>query len=310
MKAINLPFFKNELKTLSKDLYLEHGWDLPDGHKENGWKNPLNFTLAEWQQARRLGLDPREIKQLFREAWQRSDNAASFASALEQSGYFLAQGERRGFVALDVKGEVFSVSRMTGAKTRDLEARLGSPEKLPTVEQRKASIDVRMAEGLRDRLGELREGHREQLRPLDQERRRMVEAQREERARLRAAQEQRWRRENRERQARVRKGIRGVFDILVGRAAIIRWDNDREAFAGHLRDTAQRERLFFEQMREREALQKRIAALRRQQREEVMTAARHVQGLVRPAPRTPPEPVPAQARARPRRRGKDFDFEL
>ena len=43
--------FKNRLKSLSKDLFLEHGWQLPDGYKENGWKNPLNFTLAEWQQA-------------------------------------------------------------------------------------------------------------------------------------------------------------------------------------------------------------------------------------------------------------------
>lgn len=58
MKAINLPHFKNKLKSLSKEIYLEHGWSLPDGHKENGWKNPLNFTLAEWQQANRLGLDP------------------------------------------------------------------------------------------------------------------------------------------------------------------------------------------------------------------------------------------------------------
>jgi hypothetical protein len=74
MKAINLPHFKNRLKDLSKELYLEHEWTLPDGHKENGWKNPLNFTLAEWQQANRLGLDPREIKQVFREAWDRSDN--------------------------------------------------------------------------------------------------------------------------------------------------------------------------------------------------------------------------------------------
>jgi hypothetical protein len=51
MKAINLPHFKNRLCALSKELYLEHGWILPEGHRENGWKNPLNFTLAEWQQA-------------------------------------------------------------------------------------------------------------------------------------------------------------------------------------------------------------------------------------------------------------------
>jgi hypothetical protein len=74
MKAVNLPHFKNRLTALSKELYLDHGWVLPDGHRENGWRNPLNFTLAEWQQAKRHNLDPREIKQQFRDAWERSDS--------------------------------------------------------------------------------------------------------------------------------------------------------------------------------------------------------------------------------------------
>jgi hypothetical protein len=68
MTAINLPFFKDRLKALSKELFLENGWELPSGHRENGWANPLNFSLAEWQQAKRLDLDPREVKQLFGEA--------------------------------------------------------------------------------------------------------------------------------------------------------------------------------------------------------------------------------------------------
>ena len=31
MKAINLPFFKNRLMEISRELYLEHGWDMPHG---------------------------------------------------------------------------------------------------------------------------------------------------------------------------------------------------------------------------------------------------------------------------------------
>jgi len=30
MKAVNLPFFKQRLAALSKELYLEHGWELPE----------------------------------------------------------------------------------------------------------------------------------------------------------------------------------------------------------------------------------------------------------------------------------------
>lgn len=52
LTAINLPHFKNRLTALSKELYLDHGWRLPDGLKTLGGKNPLNFTLEEWQQAR------------------------------------------------------------------------------------------------------------------------------------------------------------------------------------------------------------------------------------------------------------------
>lgn len=47
MRAVNLPHFKNKLTALSRELYLENGWSLPDGLREHGGKSPLNFTLAE-----------------------------------------------------------------------------------------------------------------------------------------------------------------------------------------------------------------------------------------------------------------------
>lgn len=97
MKAINLPFFKERLAGLSKQLFLEHGWELPEGHRQNGWRNPLNFSLEEWQQAKRLDLEPREVKQVFQDAWKQSDNAATFrvhaASCRHET---LPRGEQRG----------------------------------------------------------------------------------------------------------------------------------------------------------------------------------------------------------------------
>ena len=65
MRAINMAHFKNKLTALSRELYLEHGWSLPEGLRQHGGKSPLNFDLAQWQQAKRLGLDPREVKQVF-----------------------------------------------------------------------------------------------------------------------------------------------------------------------------------------------------------------------------------------------------
>ncbi|QLF71765.1 relaxase/mobilization nuclease domain-containing protein (plasmid) [Peteryoungia desertarenae] len=113
MKAINLPFFKQRLAALSKELYLEHGWELLDGHKENGWKNPLNFTMAEWQQAGRIGLDPREVKQIFRTEWKQSDSMPAFRAALEERGYvpkgqhtMVAAAIRQAFIQPDHDGAV------------------------------------------------------------------------------------------------------------------------------------------------------------------------------------------------------------
>jgi hypothetical protein len=150
MKAINLPHFKNRLKELSKELYLEHEWTLPEGHRENGWKNPLNFSLAEWQQAKRLGLDPREIKQVFRDAWDHSDNLASFKNALEERGYHLAKGDRRGIVATDLSGQVYAVARWAGVKTKELRERLGDGEKLPSVGDVQADLRKRVSLRLAD----------------------------------------------------------------------------------------------------------------------------------------------------------------
>jgi Relaxase/Mobilisation nuclease domain len=118
MRAVNLPHFKRKLTALSKELFLEHGWTLPEGLRRDGGKSPLNFTLAEWQQAKRIGRDPREIKDVFRDAWARSDSLKALQSALAERGYFLARGERRGLVALDVSGEVYALGSVLNKLAR------------------------------------------------------------------------------------------------------------------------------------------------------------------------------------------------
>lgn len=183
LTAVPMSFFKTRLAAISKDLFLEHGWELPKGHRENGWKSPDSFSLGEWQQAKRLDLDPRELKQLFRDAWARSDDLGSFRQALSAKGYFLARGDRRGFVAVDVQGEVFSVARMVGIKTRELEARLGSPDGLPSVAAMKAELEARVGNNVRAVMQEARRADSLELAPLRTDRRVRVAHQRRERAR-------------------------------------------------------------------------------------------------------------------------------
>lgn len=102
MKAIDQPFFKNKLKDISKQLYLDHGWQLPKGFIDKSQKNPLNFTRAEWQQAARTNQNPKTIKANLQQCWARSDDKKSFEQALLESGYWLAKGDKRGFVAIDI----------------------------------------------------------------------------------------------------------------------------------------------------------------------------------------------------------------
>ncbi|WIY52055.1 relaxase [Devosia sp. YIM 151766] len=308
MKAINMAFFKTRLNDLSKSLFLEHGWNLPDGHRENGWKNPLNFTLAEWQQAKRLDLDPRETKLVFRDAWERSDNLPSFKAALEDRGYFLARGDQRGFVATDIHGEVYSVSRMAGVKTKELQARLGSPNTLPSVNEAKADTHKRISARLRDHLKTVRTEQQAALQPIRQKRQQLVIRHRMERDMLLRGQERRWDTETKERSARLRTGIKGLLDIIIGRASAIKKRNEQEAYQGFLRDRAQREALFKSQSADTATLHKLYAALTARQRQERQTLAGKVGEMLRLTRKPEHTPEPHPSRSRQPSRGADFSL--
>lgn len=58
MRAINLPHYKVKLSDVSRQLFLDQGWDMPRGLQDRRLRDPLNFTREEWQQAKRVGLEP------------------------------------------------------------------------------------------------------------------------------------------------------------------------------------------------------------------------------------------------------------
>jgi hypothetical protein len=281
MKAINLPHFKNRLTTLSRELYLEHGWELPQGLRRDGGRSPLNFTLAEWQQAKRLKLHPSEIKQSFQEAWKVSDSPAAFAHALEDRGYFLAHGDRRGFVALNIDGEVFSVPRMLGAKTKEVKARLGDPQELRSVEETLDHINERVSDKLRDFVDDVDRKHGADMQPLAEQRSKMVSHHREERAKLAQAQNQRWAQETKDRAAKLNTGLRGLWDKLRGQSSKIQNQNEREAWQGMKRDQEQRDYLVRAQMKDRQALQSEIEKIRRKHAQDRKLLARELAQTMR-----------------------------
>lgn len=290
MRAINLPHYKNKLKALARELFLENGWTLPDGLRQGGGKSPLNFTLAEWQQAKRLGVDPREIKQVFQEAWERSDSLKALGAALAEKGYFLAAGDRRGLVAVDAEGQVYAVAKWAGVKVREARAKLGEAP-LPSIDAVKAEIAGLVTDRLKGFIAEVKQKHMRESALLRENVETLRVRHAGERALLANKQAERWQRETQERADRFRAGLRGLLDNFTGRARAIRALNEAEAIQAITRDRTQKDALTWAQLKERAPLQAQVEKQRARHREErrllAQEVVRHLRSRLRTAEQAP-----------------------
>ena len=273
MTAKTLPFFKNRLMEVSRDLYLEHGWDMPRGMLDSALRDPTNFTLAEWQKAKRQGTDPRLLKQVVQDCWKRSDNRKAFERSLEERGLFLARGDRRGFVVLDHDGEVRALSRLLDVKTKEIRQRLGEGDDLSGVEATQKKIGERMTPALRRHVETSRAKFREEAEALERRRAEMVKVQREARIELALRQKTEWQAETRDRAARLPKGVRGLWHRITGQYQQVRSQNEAEAKNTTERHDRQRQALVDTHLTERTDLQSQVKELRGKQAEE-LTALR------------------------------------
>jgi hypothetical protein len=266
MKAVHMSNSARKLRDLARELWIEHGWEkMPRGLMDSRLSDPRNFTLAEWQQAKRAGADPREIKTAIQDCWAVSDSRASFEAALRERGLKLARGDRRGFVALDHQGEAYAVSRWAGVKTKDVRARLGDPAALPSLEEAKRQIAQEMTPAI-DRLRRENIAERERAR-AEFERRRAELAQRHSADRAAAFEtiEKRQLQESLARQQRFRSGVGGLWDRLRGEHARIQRQNEIDALAAMQRDRAEKDALILHQLEERQRLNAERSQMREQQ---------------------------------------------
>lgn len=262
MKAINLPHFKFKLRDMSRELFLEHGWHMPRGLLNTAERNPLNFSIAEWQQAKRIKQDPRVIKQIFQECWNRSDSQGAFANALKERGYWLAQGDRRGHVAVDWRGEVFAISKWVGVKAKDVRSRLAGPASLPSVEKARAEIADQYSDKLQGFISDEESGHSGVTAILGHKRTEMTVAHRQARRALAERQRARSIAENQKRAARLPTGLKALWFRVTGKYRTIREENERQLEACLARDRRERERLTEIQLSERCTLQDEIRLAR------------------------------------------------
>lgn len=134
MTARQMSHDHKKLTALSRELFLHHGWDMPNGLKNSKDRDPTNYTHAEHQQAKRVGKHAALIKRELQDAWAISDTKEAFEHALAEYGYFLARGTKGRFVAVDMEGEVYPIPKQLGIKTKEVRARLGDGDDLPSVE--------------------------------------------------------------------------------------------------------------------------------------------------------------------------------
>ena len=269
MTARPLSFFKAKLMRVSRDLYIEHGWTMPDGIARAGSRNPTNFSLAEWQQAKRQGTDPRWQKEAVQACWAQSDNRASFERCLHEHGFALARGDRRGIVILDHSGTVQALPRVLDLKTKEVRARLGDADDLPSVADVMRLIAARMTPAIRRHIEDSRDRFRARSAKLDRQKARLTLAHREARARLDQQQAEEWRAETTQRAARLPRGLRGLWQRVTGQYRAVKAQHETEAKATQLRHAAERQGLIDRQRDARAALQAGIMALRHQQAQQL-----------------------------------------
>jgi len=133
MKAIQLSDDRLKLRTVARDFARDHGLELPDGLKKDRKKDRFDDrlkqeNLAERQQKERNGIPKAQRMADIATCWRETGNGAAFVQALESKGYFIARGDQRAFVVIDLHGEVHSLSRQLAgvAKSKELSGRLAS----------------------------------------------------------------------------------------------------------------------------------------------------------------------------------------
>ena len=253
LRAINIPHYKRKLMAISRELYIEHGWDMPAGFEDWQRRDPLNFSRQEAGQAKRVKHDAQNLKAMFQKCWQVSDSRSGFAAALWTEGYVLARGDRRGFVAVDAQGEIYSLSRWCGVRTKDLCARLGDPLDLPDIDIAVALFEARAPQNTRKTAAT--DAHRQK----DLEA--LVARQRQERDDLLNKHGRRRARETRARNARLPKGIRKTWARISGSYDRIITELKQDASTCAARDRDERQVLIDQHLSERRALERNVTSV-------------------------------------------------
>jgi hypothetical protein len=146
-KAIPIAHDHLKLRSVAKEFARDNGLELPDGMKKDGKRDRFDDrakqeNLGEKQQQERTGITKAARMAEIAACWTTTKTGPEFVRAMEDKGYYLARGDKRTYVVIDLYGEIHSLSRQLGgvAKRKELMERLSAypPDKQPDVESAQA----------------------------------------------------------------------------------------------------------------------------------------------------------------------------
>jgi len=120
------------------------------------------------------------------------------------------------------------------------------------------------------------------MQPLLEQKIRMKTRHRTERQNLETTQKQGWQQESEDRQARLNKGIRGLWDRLTGQCSQVTDQNEREAWQALVRDRQQQDNLIQRQLEERRVLQRDIRNIQQARNTEIEHLKRMMFSILSP----------------------------
>ena len=267
MTAKQMSFFKSKLTDLTREIFIEQNWKMPRGLANPAERDPRNFTLEEWQKAKRAGKDPRAMKEAVQNAWAISDTKEGFKHALQEYGYHLAKGDRRGHVILDSDGEIYALARTLGKKTRDIRARLGEADTLPSVNKTKSIIAETMLPVMKRHIEHAKDMYERKQVTLDEKRLAIRDSHRKKRKELSNKLSERRIKEAKARQKKLPKGLRGLWARVTGKYQKLKKENEADAQKCAKRDRAEQNKMVAAQLGERRRLQVTIQDQRNMQAE-------------------------------------------
>ena len=277
MRAVQMSFDRQKLRTLTQEFALEHGLRLPPGLRKDRGIDRFNdrargTSLAEKQQEERSGITKEQRRADVTAAWKLSDTGNTFLRALEERGYYLAQGDRRAYVIVDRFGEIHSLTRqIEGAKAKDVAARLADLplDKLPHASRAQEFIRTRLEkQAVRafqmeasQRWLTLRQSQQQRRAALDRKRKAMEERHRKQQQALLTRQVRMASEIETKRRERAGKGLTGFFKKVTGISSLIRIKHERQDKARKVKDQEAMQTLKRRQQREVQDVKQQSRAL-------------------------------------------------